>query len=105
MIKTKVMLNKATATQTTEPLELNGHYKTFHAYGKVSASTGSAAIDILASNDGVEFTTIDTLSLTLGTSVTHDTFENSFGWKFIKANLKTLTGTDAEVTLTMGVEG
>lgn len=81
-----------------QPLE---HNKSFHFYGNVSAATGSAACDIEGSNDGETFAVIDAMTLTLGTAVTHDTYQNDFGWAYIRANLKTLTGTGAEVTLVM----
>lgn len=102
--KTHQFFLEAIATAESGPINPVGHNKVFHIHGTTSAGAGSAECDILASNDGIAYATLDTLSLTLGTTRTHDTYANTAAWKYIKANLKTLTGTDAEVSMAMGCE-
>ena len=103
-VLTHVLVDKATATGNKEAVMLNSRYKTFQVTGKVSASTGSAEVEIQVSNDKVNFVTVDTLSLTLGTTVTSDSYVNNDAWKYVRGNVKTLTGTDAEVTVIVGTQ-
>lgn len=80
--------------------------RVFHLFGNVSASTGAASVEIQVSNDGTNFLVRDTLALTLGTSITHDYFELDAPWKFVRANVASISGTNAKVTLIMsGQEG
>lgn len=96
------MLDAVTATGLSERHAPRSAKRTFQATGATSAGAGSAVVDILASNDGVGFLVIGTISLTLGVTSVTDGFASDAPWLYIKADLKTLTGTDATVTVTMG---
>ena len=76
---------------------------TFQAVGSVSASTGAATIVVEVSNDGVNWLTLGTIPLTLGTSATADGFASDAPWVFVRGNVTAISGTDAAVSLLMGV--
>lgn len=78
--------------------------KTIHAFGSTTAGVGAASITVLVSNDGTNFFVIDTLSLTLGTTVTSDTYESLYPYKFIRVNVASISGTNASVSAIMGCQ-
>lgn len=104
MIKIKKLLTDVTATGAGEKLTPLGKCRSLQAYGDVSATTGAATIDIEVSNDNVVYTAVTTLSLTLGVAVTSAiyTMENVF--KYVRGNVKTISGTDAKVSLVLSHE-
>jgi len=73
----------------------------FQAAGYTLASTGAATVLIQVSNDGVNYITLGTITLTLGTSVTSDGFAVANTWEYYRANLSAISGTGANVTVTM----
>lgn len=75
----------------------------FQAIGSVSTSTGSATIIIEVSNDGTNFKTLGTISLSLTTSETSDGFVVDAPWAFVRANVTVISGTDATVSVLMGI--
>lgn len=102
------LLSGATATGegptvTVESLRYPANNRTIQAIGSVTASTGSATITVEASNDGTNWVVLDTLSLTLGTTVTTDWFESTGMWDKMRANVTVLSGTGASVSVYMGV--
>jgi hypothetical protein len=76
-------------------------YHSFQANGLTTADAGAATILIQVSNDGVNFITLGTITLTLGTSVTSDGFAVANTWEYFRANLSAISGTDANVTVYM----
>jgi hypothetical protein len=74
-------------------------------YGTTSAGAGAATIDIEVSNDGVAWVVAGTLDLTLATTIATTTNTDGFninaGWSMIRANVTAISGTDAEVTVTI----
>lgn len=75
---------------------------TVQALGNTTSGTGTASIDIQVSNNGDNWLTLSTISLTLGTTVTTDGFANTAPWGYFRANVTTLTGTGAKVTVIFG---
>ena len=73
----------------------------FQAVGNTSASTGAATILIQVSNDGVNYITLGTITLTLGTSVTSDGFAVANSYEYYRANVSAISGTGAQVTVYM----
>lgn len=105
--KTHTFLAAVIATGVGAAAQLLGTKRTFHAFGLTSAGAGASTIDIEVSNDGVNFLVIDTLSLTLNTTITapsQDVYEMDNAWVYVRGNVKTLSGTDAAVTLVAGVQ-
>lgn len=106
MYGVKTLLKAATATGAGASINLCGldqdAASTFQAIGMVSASTGSAVVAIEVSNDNVNWITMGTITLTLGTAATSDGFYSQAAWNYVRANVTTLTGADASVTVLMG---
>jgi hypothetical protein len=73
----------------------------FQAVGNTSAGSGAATVLIQVSNDGTNFITLGTITLTLGTSATSDGFAVANTWEYYRANLSAVSGTNATVTVYM----
>lgn len=80
-----------------------GKAATFQASGATTESTGAASVNIEVSNDGVTWLTLGTITLTLGTTATGDGFASTAPWAFVRANVASISGTGASVTVTMGL--
>lgn len=76
-------------------------YRSFQAVGETSAGSGAATVLIQVSNDGVNFITMGTITLTLGTAVTSDGFAAANTWEYYRANVSAISGTDAVVSVFM----
>lgn len=97
------LLSSATATGSGEVFLPNGDGKrTFQATGTTSAGVGAVDVNIEVSNDLVKYIVMGTISLTLGTTATTDGFVSDAPWKYVKANVTAISGTNATVTVTMG---
>ena len=107
-VKVQTIMSGAIATgvQTDytkfEPL---GVRRTFQVTGFTSAGAGAAVVFIQVSNDGTNFITMATCSLTLGTSVTTTGFASEAAWRYVRANVSSISGTDGEVTVSLGNVG
>jgi hypothetical protein len=76
-------------------------FHTFQAVGSTTAGSGAATVIIQVSNDGVNYLTMGTITLTLGTSETTDGFAVINNWNFYRANLSAVSGTGAAVSVYM----
>lgn len=74
--------------------------KTYQASGTTSAGAGAATIQVQGSNDGANWDTIGTLSLTLATTTSSDSFASMDRYDRIRGNVTAISGTDAAVSLT-----
>lgn len=101
--ETVFLLDSVTTTGAGAGVRRRDPRSTFQAVGSVSASTGAASIDVEISNNGVNWKTVGTISLTLGTSKTSDGFALDAPWVFVRGNVTSISGTDATVSLLMGV--
>jgi len=107
-IQNVVMLDNVIVDGASETFEPETSKLTFHAAGETSAGAGTADIDIELSND--ESATKNwivgaTISLTLATTTSGDGFVSAAAWKYVRANLSNLTGTDATVRCYMARSG
>ena len=75
---------------------------TFQAIGTTTAGAGAASIDIEVSNNGVNWLVLGTITLTLGVTAVSDGFAANAAWLYTRADLKTVSGTGAAVTVLMG---
>jgi hypothetical protein len=93
----------ATGAQTT--IYKDAVSATFQAYGTTTAGAGAATVLIQGSNidDTNAFITIGTISLTLGTTITSDGFATNVAWKYVRAYVSSISGTNASVNVLMGV--
>ena len=77
--------------------------RTVQVTGKTTSGSGSAVVDIEVSNDGLAWIVVGTVTVALGTTYNTDGFVFNAPWGKVRANIKTLIGTGAEVTVTLGV--
>lgn len=103
MATTAFLAKNITATGVVSVVATcNSAGTTFQAAGTTTAGSGSAVVAIEVSNDNVNWITLGTITLTLGTSSTSDGFAALAAWGFVRCNVTTLTGTGASVTVSMG---
>lgn len=104
-VKTVTLLDAVTSTgaSTTNNKILNTN-RTFFAVGTVTAGAGSATILIQASNDNSNWILLDTISLQIASSASAGigAYIDTSAWKYIRANVSAISGTDATVTVTAG---
>lgn len=101
--KTYNLLDSKTATGVGTQIYKDAPQASFQVSGTTTAGSGSAVVAIQVSNDGTNWITAGTVTLTLGTSATSDGFTTDAPWKYVRANVTTLTGTGASVSAVMGV--
>lgn len=96
-----------TATNSGTGHELWGTKWAFQAYGSTSAGSGAATILIQVSNVDTDaaYITMGTISLTLGTTVTADGFASDAPWRFVRAKVSAISGTNASVTVLVANNG
>jgi hypothetical protein len=107
-MSTMVLINNATTTVTGTPqnvqtLRIPQDNKTFQASGRTSTSTGAASVLVEVSNDNVNWITMGTISLTLGTAATTDGFVSTANWTYVRGRVDSISGTGATVSLFMGL--
>lgn len=99
------MLGNSGATATTSGAQLEPWHtnRTFEAYGTTSTGAGTADIVIEVRNsENSAWLTMGTISLTLGTTVTADGFTSNRAWRYVRARVSSISGTDATVFADMG---
>jgi hypothetical protein len=104
----QILLNAAATTATGaswNPRDTSANatyvYHSFQAVGSTTASTGAATVLIEVSNDGTNFITLGTITLTLGTTATSDGFAVANTWEFYRARVSAISGTGALVSVYM----
>ena len=97
------LIHSGDATGAGTAIYKSSPYSTFQAYGTTSAGAGAATILIQGSNDKTNWVTIGTISLTLSTSSSTDAFANQSTFKWVRSNVSAISGTDATVSVIMGV--
>lgn len=101
--KTYNLLDSKTTTGAGTAIFKDSPLATFQVSGSVTASTGAAVVLIQFSNDNTNWITGGTVTLTLGTSTTTDGFTTNAPWKYVRANVQSISGTNASVSAVMGV--
>lgn len=76
---------------------------TFQAVGQTTAGSGATVVDIEVSNDNVNWIILGTITLTLGTVTTSDGFASGAPWAYTRAEVRSISGTGASVSVFMGV--
>lgn len=97
------LLESVIATGAGASYEVRTLHRTFQASGATSAGAGAATIAIEVSNDGSNWLTYDTISLTLSTTTATAGVEMDAQWSYVRGNVTAISGTDASVSLYMGV--
>ena len=88
----------AVASAHADPMVIRTH----QVSGKTTAGAGAAAVDIQVSNNGRVWLTLGTVTLTLGEDEVTDGFASGAQWRFVRANVTSISGTGASVTAEMG---
>lgn len=97
------LLNEAVAAGAGASFDLKDAYRmALQAKGVTTSGSGAAVVDVQASNDGVNWLTLGTISLTLGTSETSDGFVAEARWGAVRGYVQSISGTGAKVSLYMG---
>lgn len=98
----KALLSAATAPATGAWVATNAGAFSVLASGLTTAGTGAATVTVEASHDGTTPVLLATISLTLGTTITADSFGSVVPYSKVRAKLVTISGTGAAVTCTLG---
>lgn len=97
------LLSNVTATGAGGELALNGARPcVLQASGYTTAGSGSAQVLVQGTNDGTNWETIGTITLTLDTTTTSDSFVIDAPWGAVRGYVSSISGTGATVSLTMG---
>ena len=99
------LLDAATTTGAgTMQERLAGHSSVLGS-GTTSSGAGASVINIEVSNNGTNWVVAGSLSLVLATTIATTTNTDGFninaGWKFIRANVISISGTGAAVTVSI----
>lgn len=96
----QVILSSETTTGAGSSYFLIGDGRcVVEAYGTTTAGSGASVITIEVSNNGTSWQTAGTITLTLGTTQTSDGFAIDAPWFFIRANVTSISGTGASVSV------
>lgn len=102
---TQTMIDASTTTVTGRAFSIDDSPKvTFQAFGTTSAGTGAASVNIYVSNTPNVFnaTPAGNITLTLGTTSTADGFVLDGNWSYARADIASISGTGAAVTVLLG---
>lgn len=105
--ETVAIASAVTTTATGTAFQLIGKNAVFQATGTTSAGSGAATILIQVSEVDTDaaYMTMGTISLTLGTTLTADGFASDAPWKYTRAKVSAISGTNASVTVYAGTQG
>jgi len=97
------LLDAVTATGAGTAAELPAADATFQCIANGTSGAFSATVNVEVSNDNTNWETAITFSMS-GTATTADTAGDNIAapWKYIRGNVTAISGTGANVTLTMG---
>lgn len=108
-----ILLDEVIATGASTRRFLNGAKATFSANGETSAGAGTAVVSIEVSNvetpstavsaDGyADWLVAGTITLTLSATMSSDGFALDAPWRWCRANITSISGTDATVSVLKG---
>lgn len=91
------LLDAQTTVAAGQPTQITGANHTFQG---IVTGTGAVTATVLiqCSNDGTNWLTLGTLTLS-GTTTATDGFASAAPWAFVRANVTARTGTGAAVTV------
>lgn len=93
------LIRAATSTGAADYFRSNADLKTYQASGTTSSGTGAVQVAVQGSNDGNSWDTIGTITLSLSTTNASDSFTSSDRYAFVRANVLSISGTGANVTV------
>lgn len=99
---TTAIMTAATTVAAATGVAGVGALKTYQANGTTSNGAGAATIQVQGSNNGTNWDTIGTISLTLSTTSASDGFSSDDRYCLVRGNVTAISGTGASVSLIMG---
>jgi hypothetical protein len=97
---TKHLLKAATSVAAGATCTGVSKTKTYQGYGTTSSGSGAATIQVQGSNnEGRTWETIGTISLTLATTESSDSFTSDDRYMKLRGNVTAISGTGASVGL------
>jgi len=81
---------------------VRGGLRSFQAVGKTTAGSGACVVRIQVSNNGVDWISAGTITLTLSATNSTDGFVTYMSWQYVRANVDSISGTNAAVSVWMG---
>lgn len=98
----KTILSNAVATGARQAVQGFPGYKTFQAWGATSTGAGAVTVQVQGScNGGASWDVLGTISVTLSTAVTGDSFTSLDAYGQLRGNVTAISGTGAVVSLAM----
>jgi len=97
------LLNAVTVNGAGQAYQPIGARRTFQATGQTSAGAGTADVIVEGSNDGTNWTEIGTITLVLSSTISNGGFASEAPWRHVRGRVANLTGTNAAVSLNMGL--
>ena len=92
-VEPKTLLNAVSVTTTGESFTPNEKGLAFHAYAVAAASTGSAYINIMCSNNNTNWMTAATFYLSATTAGVNEGLFMDSAFAYYRADLYSVTGT------------
>lgn len=96
------LLSAVTVTGAGTGQALNKNSKTFQAVGTTTAGSGSVTVAVQCSLDGTNYDTIGTITLTLSTSASSNSFTSADRCNLHRGNVTAISGTGASVSVYAG---
>jgi hypothetical protein len=100
--KDTALLTAATTAAAGSAVPGVSGVKTYQANGTTTAGAGSATIKVQGSNNGANWDDIGTITLTLSTTTSSDSFASDDRYAELRGNVTAISGTGASVNLVMG---
>ena len=99
---TQALLTNATTTGAGNSFEPWGDTRTYGATG-VCDDSGTAVISIEVRNDSnAAWILMGTITITLSPTASGDGFSSIVPWKYVRARITSLSGTNATISVFMG---
>jgi hypothetical protein len=97
MAGTIMLTAEATGAGSGFSMPDNGN-TSFQVSGSTTSGAGAAIVDVEVSNDGDNWDNLGTITLTLGTASTSDSFSTlGAHWELVRMNVTAISGTGASV--------
>lgn len=94
------ILDNATATGAGASNRLIGGGRVaVESHGTTTSGSGATSVTIEVSNNNATWQTAGTIGLTLGTTQTSDGFVMDAPWLYVRANVASISGTGASVSV------
>lgn len=104
-VQSMPIMSAATSTGAASSVKPWKKDRTFQASGTTSSGAGAASILIQVSNDNVNWDLLGTITLTLATTTSSDSFTSISAYRYVRANVSSISGTGASVDVYMGTGG